>query len=102
MIDFDNYNPEDYDKHLSNAKSVIDYFNTNLKKLDAWSEESIENVITNAKNDLNLPMPKIGLPLRVALLGRAKSPQLNSTIYLIEKEKVIDRLSRSLKVIAEH
>ena len=102
LIDFDNYNPEDYDKHLANAKSVIDYFNTNLKKLDAWSEESIENVITNAKNDLNLPMPKIGLPLRVALLGRAKSPQLNSTIYLIEKEKVIDRLSRSLKVIAEH
>ena len=63
--------------------------------------ESIENVISNAKNDLNLPMPKIGLPLRVALLGRAKSPQLNSTIYLIEKEKVIDRLGRSLEVIAE-
>ena len=47
-------------------------------------------------------MPKIGLPLRVALLGRAKSPQLNSTIYLIEKEKVIERLSKALKIITEH
>ena len=47
-------------------------------------------------------MPKIGLPLRVALLGRAKSPQLNSTIYLIEKEKVIERLSKALEIITEH
>ena len=101
LIDFDDYNPEDFNKHLANAKLVIEYFKTNLKKLDDWSEESIENIISNAKNDLNLPMPKIGLPLRVALLGRAKSPQLNSTIYLIEKEKVIDRLGRSLEVIAE-
>ena len=101
LIDFDDYNPEDFNKHLANAKLVIEYFKTNLKKLDDWSEESIENIISNAKNDLNLPMPKIGLPLRVALLGRAKSPQLNSTIYLINKEKVIDRLNRSLDVITE-
>ena len=44
-------------------------------------------------------MPKIGLPLRVALLGRAKSPQLNSTIYLIDKEKVIERLKKAAKII---
>ncbi len=102
LIDFDDYNPEDYEKHLATAKLVIDYFKTNLEKLDTWSEESIESVIETARNDLNLPMPKIGLPLRVALLGRAKSPQLNSTIYLIEKEKVINRLNKSLDVIAEH
>ena len=70
--------------------------------MDTWSEERVESVIETAKNDLNLPMPKIGLPLRVALLGRARSPQLNSTIFLIEKEKVINRLNKSLEVIAEH
>ena len=102
LIDFDDYNPEDYQKHLATAKLVIEYFKTNLEKLDTWSEESVESVIETAKNDLNLPMPKIGLPLRVALLGRARSPQLNSTIYLIEKEKVINRLNKSLEVIAEH
>ena len=102
LIDFDDYNPEDYEKHLATAKLVIEYFKTNLEKLDTWSEESVESVIETAKNDLNLPMPKIGLPLRVALLGRARSPQLNSTIYLIEKEKVINRLNKSLEVIAEH
>ena len=86
------------DKHLKNSEAVIDYFKNNLNKLETWTEESIEKVVEAAKNDLSLPMPKIGLPLRVALLGRAKSPQLNSTIYLIEKEKVIERLSKALEI----
>ena len=101
IVKFDDYNQEDFDKHLINAKPVIDYFIEKLESLDNWNEESIEAIISNAKEDLDLPMPKIGLPLRVALLGRAKSPQLNSTIYLIDKEVVIERLKNSLGVIAE-
>ena len=80
---------------------MIDYFIEKLESLDNWNEESIEAIISGAKEDLELPMPKIGLPLRVALLGRAKSPQLNSTIYLIDKEVVIERLKNSLSVISE-
>ena len=87
---------------MKNSEAVIDYFKNNLNKLETWTEESIEKVVEAAKNDLSLPMPKIGLPLRVALLGRAKSPQLNSTIYLIEKEKVIERLSKALEIITAH
>ena len=102
IVNFDDYNQEDFDKHLINAKPVIDYFIEKLESLDNWNEESIEAIINNAKEDLDLPMPKIGLPLRVALLGRAKSPQLNSTIYLIDKEVVIERLKKSLGVIAEY
>ena len=102
IVKFDDYNQEDFDKHLINAKPVINYFIEKLESLDNWNEESIEAIISNAKEDLDLPMPKIGLPLRVALLGRAKSPQLNSTIYLIDKEVVIERLKKSLGVIAEY
>jgi len=102
IVKFDDYNQEDFDKHLINAKPVINYFIEKLESLDNWNEESIEAIINNAKEDLDLPMPKIGLPLRVALLGRAKSPQLNSTIYLIDKEVVIERLKNSLGVIAEY
>ena len=101
IVKFDEYNQEDFDKHLSNAKPVIEYFIKKLEALDNWNEESIEAIISCAKEDLELPMPKIGLPLRVALLGRAKSPQLNSTIYLIDKEVAIERLKNSLSAISE-
>ena len=99
ISDFEEYNEDDFNKHLASAGIVINYFIENLDRLASWDEESIENVISAAKQDLELPMPKIGLPLRVALLGRAKSPQLNSTIYLIDKEKVIERLKKAAKTI---
>ena len=101
IVKFDEYNQEDFDKHLSNAKPVIEYFIKKLEALDNWNEESIEAIISCAKEDLELPMPKIGLPLRVALLGRAKSPQLNATIYLIDKQVAIQRLKNSLSAISE-
>ena len=63
---------------------------------------AIDHLIEDAKDILQLPMPKIGLPLRVALIGRAKSPQLGSTIYLINKELVIKRLEKALKILTEH
>ena len=47
-------------------------------------------------------MPKIGLPIRVALIGRKNSPHLNSTIYLIEKETALTRLEKAKKIISEH
>ena len=32
LLDFDDYNSEDFDKHLKNSEAVIDYFKSNLKK----------------------------------------------------------------------
>ena len=59
-------------------------------------------LIEHAKEELQLPMPKIGLPLRVALLGRAKSPNLDATLYLFKKELVSERLKKALKTISEY
>ena len=84
--DFENYNEDDLNKHLLESGDVIDFFLSELVGIDEWSEESFESVINKALEELKLPMPKIGLPIRVALLGRKNSPHLSSTIYLIEKE----------------
>ena len=68
--DFENYNEDDLNKHLLESGDVIDFFLSELVKIDDWSEESFESVINKALEELKLPMPKIGLPIRVALLGR--------------------------------
>ena len=100
--DFENYNEDDLKKHLLESGDVIDFFLSELAGIDDWSEESLELIIDNALEDLNLPMPKIGLPIRVALLGRRNSPHLSSTIYLIAKESALSRLEKAKKVISEH
>ena len=100
--DFENYNEDDLKKHLLESGDVIDFFLSELVGIDEWSEESFESVINKALEELKLPMPKIGLPIRVALLGRKNSPHLSSTIYLIAKESVLSRLEKAKKVISEH
>ena len=100
--DFENYNEDDLNKHLLESGDVIDFFLSELVGIDEWSEESFESVINKALEELKLPMPKIGLPIRVALLGRKNSPHLSSTIYLIEKESALSRLEKAKKVISEH
>ena len=100
--DFENYNEDDFKKHLLESGDVIDFFLSELAGIEDWSEESFESVINNALEELKLPMPKIGLPIRVALLGRKNSPHLSSTIYLIAKESALSRLEKAKKVISEH
>ena len=100
--DFENYNEDDLNKHLLESGDVIDFFLSELAGIDDWSEESFESVINKALEELKLPMPKIGLPIRVALLGRKNSPHLSSTIYLIAKEIALSRLEKAKKVISEH
>ncbi len=100
--DFENYNEDDLKKYLLESGDVIDFFLSELAGIDDWSEESFELIINKALEDLNLPMPKIGLPIRVALLGRRNSPHLSSTIYLIAKESALSRLEKAKKVISEH
>ena len=100
--DFENYNEDDLKKHLLESGDVIDFFLSELVGIDEWSEESFESVINKALEELKLPMPKIGLPIRVALLGRKNSPHLSSTIYLIAKESALSRLEKAKKGISEH
>ena len=100
--DFENYNEDDLNKHLLESGDVIEFFLSELIGIDDWSEESFESVINKALEELKLPMPKIGLPIRVALLGRKNSPHLSSTIYLIAKESALSRLEKAKKVISEH
>ena len=102
VSDFENYNEDDLNKHLLESGDVIDFFLSELVGIDDWSEESFESVINKALEELKLPMPKIGLPIRVALLGRKNSPHLSSTIYLIAKESALSRLEKAKKVISEY
>ena len=102
VIDFDNYSEDDLKKHLLDSGDVINFFLSELDGIDNWSEETMELVINKALEELNLPMPKIGLPIRVALLGRKNSPHLSSTIYLIKKESALSRLEKAKNVISEH
>lgn len=65
----------------------------NLSQLSAWEKEAIHEVITKTAENLNLKLGKIAQPLRVVLTGDTVSPPIDSTLYLLGREKVLARLN---------
>ena len=82
------------------SEDIFSEVKSKLEKLVSWRVEDIDIVIDEILQDFKIPMPKLGLPLRVALLGRTKSPPLNVTIYLLGKEKCIGLLKKTIDFIA--
>ena len=100
FLNYSNYEEGSIEKHLLGSEDIFSEVKSKLEKLVSWRVEDIDIVIYEILKDFKIPMPKLGLPLRVALLGRTKSPPLNVTIYLLGKEKCIGLLKKTIDFIA--
>ena len=49
------------------------------------------------KQKLNLKVPQINQPVRIALTGSTNSPSLGLTLYLFDKQEVLKRLDQLIK-----
>ena len=100
FLNYSNYEEGSIEKHLLGSEDIFSEVKTKLEKLVSWRIQDIDTVINEILQKFKIPMPKLGLPLRVALLGRTKSPPLNVTIYLLGKEKCIGLLKKTIDFIA--
>ena len=94
--DFDTYG-EDVEKHLNRDNfNFLQISRDALGKLRDWNEESIHRVIENIAKQFDIKFGKIAQILRMATMGSTISPPLNTTLYLLGREKVGVRLTRAL------
>jgi glutamyl-tRNA synthetase len=70
-----------------------------LDALDEWAPATIESVICSVADSFEINMGKLGQPIRVAVTGGSVSPPIDSTVWLIGKERVIKRLDRALEFV---
>ena len=87
-------------KHLLPGKAVLEAARTSLAALDTWSLASIDGVLRDIANRLELGLGKVAQPLRVAVTGTAVSPAIDHTLYLCGREQVLARLQVALNIIA--
>lgn len=69
--------------------------------LPQWEEPLIEQVINETLEYFDLKLPKLAIPLRVALTGNTTSPPITQTIYLLGREKTVARLEHAIRYINE-
>lgn len=74
-------------------KEVLLSYKNELNNLSEWNIESIAEVINIVKEKTGVKGKLLYMPVRIKISGVEHGPELPDEIYLIGKDKVIDRLS---------
>jgi len=100
------YEPlEDYDegaakKHLRPvAEEPLRAVGNRLADLAVWEPERLNEAVRITAEELEIGMGKIAQPLRVALTGTGVSPSIDKTLWLMGRERSLERISRALAYI---
>ncbi|QOI10963.1 glutamate--tRNA ligase [Blochmannia endosymbiont of Colobopsis nipponica] len=72
-----------------------------LTSLKIWSMNKIHDLILEVVTELSIQTNKLGMPLRIALTGLDKSPNLADIVYLIGKERSLKRIDTALYYISK-
>jgi glutamyl-tRNA synthetase len=78
------------------GKSVLQIVYATLGALENWEKESIHTLLNEIRTTLNIKMPQLAQPLRVALVGNTQSPSIDVTIALLGKERTLQRLQKAI------
>ena len=76
-----------------NISVVLDAYREELSNIEDWNVENIANVINVVKEKTGVKGKLLYMPMRIKISGVEHGPELPDEIYLIGKDKVIDRLS---------
>lgn len=88
-------------KHLRPvAQAPLQALVERLESLDDWQPEALDGAIRSLAEEMELGMGKIAQPLRVALTGTAVSPSIDKTLWLVGKQRSLERIGMALAFIA--
>ncbi len=74
--------------------NTIKIFKNEIEQLTSWTIENINNAINNTKEKANVKGKMLYMPIRIKTTGVMHGPELDKTLYLLGKEKVIQNLER--------
>jgi glutamyl-tRNA synthetase len=69
--------------------------------LEHWGQTAIHEVIEKVAADYDMNMGKLGQPLRVAVTGGPVSPPIDVALWLVGRDRVIERLDKAIEMIKE-
>lgn len=67
-----------------------------LQDLSEWEDNLIDHVIKQTAEHFDLKFAKLAQPIRIALTGNTTSPPITSTLFLLGKDKSVERLERAI------
>ncbi|MCU7922225.1 MAG: glutamate--tRNA ligase [Candidatus Thiodiazotropha sp. (ex Dulcina madagascariensis)] len=100
--DFETFDEKAAKKHLrAAAREPLERMREALAGLDEWTQERLHDLVEQVSASLELKMGKVAQPLRVAVVGRAASPGIDVTLYLVGKQACLRRIDKALAYIRQ-
>jgi glutamyl-tRNA synthetase len=72
-----------------------------LANLEHWGQSAIDEVIQEVASDYDINLGKLGQPIRVAVTGGSVSPPIDVTVWLVGRERTLQRLDRAIGLVKE-
>ena len=97
FTDFDDYDPQAAKKHLRPvAIEPLSHLRETLKSVPDWTPDALQAAVQQTADFYGISFGKIGMPLRVALMGHGQSPAINETLALMGRERTVARIGRAI------
>lgn len=64
-----------------------------------WDKEQLHQLVKDTASELNVGLGKVAQPLRIAVTGNTASPSIDITLYLLGKQKTLNRIQKAINVI---
>jgi len=97
--------PSEYDENVikkrwkEDTPDQLTKLRNNIAQLSNPVKEDFENSLAKTAEELNIGKGKLIHPVRLALSGVGAGPGVYDLLYIIGKDKSIERIDRALKVI---
>ena len=99
--DFDEFEPGAAKKHLRPvAAEPLKALRGRLIEVE-WTPEALGQAVHATAESLEIGMGKLGQPLRVALMGHGQSPSIDQTLWLVGRDRALERIDKALGFIAD-
>jgi glutamyl-tRNA synthetase len=100
--DFDEFDADAAKKHLRPvAEAPLEAIASRLAQLTDWTPEALDEAIRAVAEELEVNMGKIAQPLRVAVTGGSVSPSIDKTLWLVGRERSLQRMALGLEFIRQ-
>jgi len=100
--DFDEFDENSAKKHLKAvARKPLEEVRSALTTLVGWYPENLHKAVADVADSLGLKLGKVAQPLRVAVVGRAASPGIDVTLYLVGREACLRRIDKAVNYIIQ-
>jgi len=99
--DFTEYEEAAAKKHLKpEALQPLQEVYEHLQGVE-WVAETLHGVVSQVAESLQLKMGKVAQPLRVAISGKAATPPIDTTLFLLGREKTLARMRHAIEHVKQ-